>query len=78
MRLTTLSRKIAVVADDQQRALPGAQHAFQPLHRLHVEVVGRLVQDEQVGLFQQQARQQSARLLPAAQLHEICSPLGAG
>ena len=58
------------MADDQQRARPAPQRPFQPLDRADVEVVGRLVQHQQIRPRQQQTRQQRARFLPAAQLHQ--------
>ncbi len=48
-------QKVAVVGHGDDRALVVAQVAFQPGHRLGVEVVGRLVQQQDVRLFQQQA-----------------------
>ena len=68
-------QEVAVVADHQQGALPAPQGALQPLHRLDVQVVGRLVQDQQVGRFQQQTRQQRPRLLAAAQVPQRHLPL---
>ena len=65
-----LVQEIAVVRDDQGRAVPLAQVAFQPFHRVDVQVVGRLVQDEQVGIGEQQARQHGARALPAGELRD--------
>ena len=46
-------QEVAVVGDDQDRARIVAQVAFQPVHRLGVEVVGRLVEQQQLGLLQQ-------------------------
>ena len=42
------------MADDEQRPFPAAQGAFQPLDGGDVEVVGRLVEDEQRRPLQQQ------------------------
>ena len=39
----------AVVGDEQQRALEGLQRVLERLARLEVEVVGRLVEDQDVG-----------------------------
>ena len=58
------------MADDQHRAVPLAQGALQPLDGFQVKVIGGLVQHQQVGLFQQQARQQGARLLPAGKVRQ--------
>jgi hypothetical protein len=43
------SRKVAVVADDQDSAFIVGDHFLQQVQRLEIEVVGRLVQHEQVG-----------------------------
>ncbi len=58
----------AIVRHHHHRALPVREIALQPLHPGQVEVVRRLVQQEQVWLLQQESRQQGARLLTAAQL----------
>ena len=51
-----------------QHAVRIALHeAFQPFEGVHVEVVGRLVEEEQIGLLKQQQGQPQAGLLPAAQ-----------
>ena len=42
------------MGDDQNGAGIFAQMAFQPVHRLGVEMVGRLVEQQQFGLLQQQ------------------------
>ena len=63
-------QEVAVVADDEQGALPGLQRGFEPLDGFHVEVVGGLVEDEQVGLLQQEAGEKGASLLSAAEMRE--------
>ncbi len=68
-------QEVAVVADDDQRPFPAAQRALQPLHGGDVQVVGRLVEDEQGWPLQQQAAQQHARLLAAAQVQQRRVPL---
>ena len=52
---------------DDDRALIGAQIILQPLHGVEVEVVGRLVQQQQVGLCQQQLAQLQPRALAAGE-----------
>ena len=42
------------MGDDQDRAGIVAQVTFEPGHRLGVEMVGRFVQQQQVGLVKQQ------------------------
>ena len=58
----------AVVADEDDRALVGAQEALEPRDRLEVEVVGRLVEQQHVGLAQQQLREREAHLPAAGEL----------
>ena len=41
--------ELAIVRDDQHRGLLPAQPVFQPYHRVEVEVIGRLIQQQQVG-----------------------------
>ncbi len=70
-----LVQEIAVMADNEQRAVPGLERALQPFDGLHVQVVGRLIEDEQIGALQQQPGQQRACLLAAAQVAERRLPL---
>ena len=58
-------KEIAVMADNQHRAAVGFEIGFQPFHRFKVKMVGRFVQDQDVGAFQQQPRQAQPGLLPA-------------
>ena len=53
--------------DDQHGAPVLAQRVLQPLGRGEIEVVGGLVQQEQVGLGQQDARQAQAGLFAAGE-----------
>ena len=57
--------EVAVVGDDQDGARIFAQMAFQPVHALGVEMVGRLVQQQQIGLVEQQFAQRDAAALAA-------------
>ena len=47
----------AVVGDHHERAAPGQQVAGQPVHAGHVQMVGGLVEDQQVGVADQQRGQ---------------------
>ena len=47
-------QKPAVVADDDDRVGVFRQIAFQPQRPFEVEVIGRLVEQQQVGLLEQQ------------------------
>jgi hypothetical protein len=49
--------ELAVVADHQQRALVALQPGLEPDQRVEVEVVGRLVEQQQVARAHQRARQ---------------------
>ena len=60
--------EVAVVGDDEDRARIGAQMPFEPAGCLGVEVVGRLVEEEQFGLFQEQFAERDATALAARQL----------
>ena len=45
------------MGDDQDRAGIGAQMAFQPCHGFRIEMVGRLIKQQQIGLRQQELAQ---------------------
>ena len=55
----------AVVADHHQRHIDLSEVALQPLNRGHVEVVGGLIEQQQIGLLQQDLAQGDPHL-PAA------------
>jgi hypothetical protein len=55
------------VRDDEQRSAPSREVARQPVHALDVEVVGGLVQQQQLGRIEQQTRQRHAPALPAGE-----------
>ena len=57
-----------VVGDHQQGLVAAVQEAFEPFDHLQVEVVGRLVEDQQVGLGNEHISQSHALLLSAAEL----------
>ena len=50
-----LIQELAIVRDQQDRAGIGLQIALEPHQRIEVEVVGRLVEHQQVGLLDEQA-----------------------
>ena len=58
-------QEVAVVRDRQHRAGVRAQELFQPQHRLGVQVVRGLVEQQQVGRFQKQPAQRHAPALAA-------------
>ena len=59
--------EVAVVADQQQRAFVVVQHVLQQVERVDVEIVGRLVEHEQVARLGERARQEQAVALAAGQ-----------
>ncbi len=63
--------EVAVVGDDQDGARVIAQMAFQPVHAFGIEMVGRLVEQQQVGLVEQQPAQRDAAALAAGQLGDV-------
>ena len=65
MRVTTRVEEEAIVRDEDDRVGVGVEILLEPVARLEIEVVGRLVEQQQVGLAQQQLGQRDAHL-PAA------------
>ncbi len=62
-----LVEEVAVMAHDDHRDGLPRQVALEPFGRGDVEVVGRLVQEHQVGAFQQQLGEHHPRLLAAGE-----------
>ena len=42
------------MGDDQNSARIIAQMTFKPIHRLRIEMVGRFVEEQKLGLFEQE------------------------
>jgi len=63
--------KVAVVGDDQDRAGIFAQMFFQPAHRFGIKVVGRLVEQQQLGFLEQEFAERDAPFLAARKLGDI-------
>ena len=59
------------MGDDQDRAGIVAQMPFEPVDRLGVEMVGRLVEQQQFGLFEQQPAKRDAAALAARQRVDV-------
>ena len=55
------------MGDDEDRARIGAQMAFEPVDGFRVEMVGRLVEQQQVGLLKQQAAERDPAALAAGE-----------
>lgn len=71
-------QEVPVVADDDQRAGPGVQQVLHGRQHVGVQVVGRLVEDQHVGLFQQDQEQLQPALLPTGQVLHGGGQLGTG
>ena len=67
-------QKIAVVGDGNHGARVALQELFQPVHRFSIQVVGRLVEQEHVGLGQQQLTQGNAPLFTAREQPDFGVP----
>ena len=64
--------EVTVVADDKYCVLELAQVLFQPLNRVEVEVVGRLVKQQVVGVAEERLCQHHAYFLFTRELaHEL-------
>ncbi len=61
-------QKIAVMADDQHRAAIAPQEILQPQHAFQIEIVGGLVQQQQIGAGEQDRRQRHAHAPAAGKL----------
>ena len=66
--------EVAVVGDGDHGAGVILQEALQPGHRFGVQMVGRFVQQQHVGLGQQQPAQGDAALFAAGQLADLGIP----
>ncbi len=55
------------MGDDEDRTRIGAQVAFEPVHGFRVEMVGRLVEQQQVGLLKQQTAERDPAALAAGE-----------
>ena len=64
-------QEVPVVGDRDDGAGVLGQVLLQPLHALRVEVVGRLVEQQQVGLLQQQLAQRDPAALTAGELGDV-------
>ncbi len=62
-----LIEEIAVVCDHQNRAAERNQKLLQPLNHLRVQMIGRLVENQQIRRRQNRCHQGSPLLLPAGQ-----------
>ena len=76
--LGDLVDEVPVVGDGKDRPLEGLDIVFQPFHAVQVQMVGGLVQQEDIRLLQQEPCQVDPGLLPAGEAVEELGPLGWG
>ena len=68
-------QEVAVVRDQHERVRVGGEIAFQPVARFQIQVVGGLVEQQQVRLFEQQLGQRDAHLPAAGELFGAALPV---
>ncbi len=61
-------QEVAIVRDDDERAVVADEELAQPVDRVEVQVVGRLVEQQRRRMPEQRLREQHAHLLAALQL----------
>ena len=66
-----VGQEAAVMADDDQRGAAAVQFAFQPFDGREIEMVGRLVQQQDVGRGRQHPRQRRAARLAAGEVRRV-------
>lgn len=66
--LRDVIEEVPVVGDGEHRARVGREELLEPQHRLGVEVVGGLVEEQQVGLAQQQLAQRDTATLTTGEV----------
>src|SRR5205814_4683734 len=60
--------ELPVVGDQQERLARAAQETVEPLQRRHVEMVGGLVEEQELRILQEQRGERRAHLPPAGEL----------
>ena len=71
-------KKIPVVGDGQDGSPEFFNIALEPFDRVHIQMVCRLVEQQDIRLFQQQPRQIHARLFAAGKAVKVLLPLRGG
>ena len=74
--LSSVVQEVAIVGDSHHGAGVALQELLQPVHRFSVQVVGRLIKQQHVGLGEQQTAQGHAALLTAGQHTDVGIPWG--
>lgn len=70
--------EVAIVGDEEDRALEIFEEPFEPEAAIDIQVVGGFVQEEDVGLFEEELGEGEAALLPAAEAANGDVELGIG
>ena len=73
-----LVEELAVVRDEDEGVAVPLEELAEPGHRRHVEVVGRLVEEEQIRLLEQERGEDRAHLPAARQLAEVAPGVAGG
>src|SRR5262245_24834910 len=63
--------EIAVVADDENRLVRLDEEILEPIGRIDVQMVRRLIQEHQIGLSQQQPGEEQTVLLAAGEFGDL-------
>src|SRR5215216_1529541 len=71
---TTLIEEVTIVTNYYKGSWIFLQKLFQPLHRVHVEMIGRLVEQQNIGRCQQQTSQAETILLAAGEFLRFQRP----
>ena len=75
---TDLVEEVTVMADDDDRVVKVQQEVFQPAHGLNVQIVGRLVQQQDIRAAKERLSKQDLDLLAAVEfLHQGMLPIQA-
>src|SRR6202030_1445041 len=67
-RARQIRQEAAIVADDDERAAAAVEFAFEPFDRGEIEMVGGLIQQQDIGRGRQDARQWRAARLAAREM----------
>ena len=70
-RARQVGQEAAVVADQHQRAAASCELAFQPFDGRQIEMVGRLIQEQDIGRGRQYPRQRRAASFAAGEMRRV-------
>jgi hypothetical protein len=76
-RAREIGEKAPVVADEHERGAPGIEISLQPFDRGEIEMIGRLVEEQDIGRGRQHASQRGAACLTAGKMRRVFLPVEA-